>query len=221
MRGNRTAPCATCDKVFTSWTSQRRRYCSPACAAIAVRQPIASRLETRVDRSGDHWLWQGKPDAWGYGRLSSNGRVIHAHRAAWEAVAGPIPTGMSICHTCDVRLCVRNDDIGTYVVCGVSYERRGHLFLATRRVNLEDMHAKGRGRGNPTNGSAHHNAKLTEGQVTEIRDLYDAGGISMKQLGQRFNVSRDAVWRIVHGLNWGHVTSPTGTEHGSPLSSRT
>jgi hypothetical protein len=82
----------------------------------------------------------------GYGWVSHEGRIHLAHRLAWKDVAGEIPSGLFVLHTCDNHSCIRNDDEGTYEVGGVILPRRGHLFVGTQRDNLEDMTRKGRRR---------------------------------------------------------------------------
>jgi hypothetical protein len=175
----------------------------------SITASVIERVARKTDRAGEHWLWQGKPDAWGYGRLSVHPHVYHAHRLAWEAVAGEIPPGKSVLHTCDIRLCVRNDDEGVYVLNGAEYERHGHLWLATRRENLQDMYAKGRdSKRLRARGGAHHNTRLTAEQVVEMKTLYATGEWSQYALGDRYGITNSAVWLIVHGRNWGHVTPP-------------
>lgn len=60
-----------------------------------------------------------------------------------------------MCQLTDDRICVRNDDIGTYVIKGVTVPRRGHLFKGTIADNIRDMWEKGRdgvrGHRSPTN----------------------------------------------------------------------
>ena len=74
------------------------------------------------------WIWLGSCDERGYGYLRFNGRNQRAHRASYETVNGPIPSGLSICHKCDTPSCVNPD----------------HLFAGTQRDNLRDASAKKR-----------------------------------------------------------------------------
>jgi hypothetical protein len=53
---------------------------------------LEDRFEAKVDRSGDHHLWTGSKKADGTGKLKVEGRVVTAHRVAWELANGP-PTG--------------------------------------------------------------------------------------------------------------------------------
>lgn len=54
----------------------------------------------------------------------------YAHRIIWQATNGPVPEGMMLMHSCDVRNCVNLD----------------HLSLGTAWDNNHDMLDKGRGR---------------------------------------------------------------------------
>lgn len=59
----------------------------------------------RVDRSGDCWLWTGKLDERGRGRVWHCGKLMLHHRAVWEILIGPIPAGALLCHHCDNPRC--------------------------------------------------------------------------------------------------------------------
>ena len=52
-------------------------------------------------------------------------------------------------------------------------------------------------------GELHHGHKLTEVDVRVIRDLLNAGGLSLTAIGARFGVGRKAVARIRDGVYWG------------------
>lgn len=64
----------------------------------------------------------------GRGKVSLNGRKVYVHRAMWEQVNGPIPSGMLACHACDNPLCVSP----------------AHIFIGTHADNMRDMVEKGR-----------------------------------------------------------------------------
>jgi hypothetical protein len=83
-----------------------------------------------VDRSGDCWLWTGYRVPTGYGQAWHAGRLVRAHRLAWELTYGPIPPGLCVCHACDVPAC-----------CNPA-----HLFIGPQSANLRDMARKGRRR---------------------------------------------------------------------------
>jgi len=55
-------------------------------------------------------------------------------------------------------------------------------------------------------GETNGNAKLTEEAVGEIRRL-KSDGWSYCQLAARFGVRKGAIWFVVTGRNWKHVTA--------------
>lgn len=145
---------------------------------------MVARFHARYRRGSGCWLWLGKPNRYGYGRLSVGARgaavELLAHRIAWALAYGDIPAGMMVCHSCDTPPCVRPD----------------HLFLGTNVDNVADRHAKGRD-GGPPAGEAHFNAKLRDSQVAELRAAYAVGGVTQQQLADRFGVSRSLVGLLV------------------------
>jgi hypothetical protein len=111
-----------------------------------------------------------------------------AHRWVWEQANGPIPSGMFVCHHCDNPSCVNLE----------------HLFLGSPADNMADKVAKGR-QWHPNYGEQHHNARLTNAEVTEIRRLYEKGvdvragtGRSARELSKRFGVSVGYVHAIIN-----------------------
>jgi hypothetical protein len=85
---------------------------------------------SRIDKSGECWVWTGPVDENGYGYASgrTKGTQARAHRVSWERVYGPIPKGLYVCHHCDNPPCVRIS----------------HLFLGTAADNMRDASIKGR-----------------------------------------------------------------------------
>lgn len=69
--------------------------------------PYLPRFEQLVEKTDSCWLWKGKLNPWGYGRLG----VRPAHRAAYELHIGPIPEGLEIDHLCRVRHCVNPEHL--------------------------------------------------------------------------------------------------------------
>jgi hypothetical protein len=72
---------------------------------------LIERFWSKVDKTGECWLWRGSVNGSGYGRfwLSANTYVM-AHRFAYELEVGPISEGLHIDHVrsrgCRSRRCV-------------------------------------------------------------------------------------------------------------------
>ena len=56
---------------------------------------------------GPCWLWTAAQVGNGYGQFNPHGRLVLAHRFAYELLIGPIPDGLQLDHLCRVRRCVR------------------------------------------------------------------------------------------------------------------
>lgn len=64
------------------------------------------RFEAKIERTDTCWLWTAARSDTGYGSFGVGGKVVNAHRFAYELWIGPIPEGMQIDHLCRVRRCV-------------------------------------------------------------------------------------------------------------------
>jgi len=60
------------------------------------------------------------------------------------------------------------------------------------------------GKGKP--GVAHHNAKLNDDQVREIRRRYRTEDISQLALATEYDIDQSTLWCVVHHKTWAHVT---------------
>lgn len=70
------------------------------------------RFWSKVDKSGECWVWTAARTTRGYGQFHSRlgfkqYKSTLAHRVAWEMANGPVPTGMQLDHLCRNRPCVR------------------------------------------------------------------------------------------------------------------
>lgn len=115
-----------------------------------------------------------------YGHFGMHGKVIDAHRAAYEIYVSKIPDGKCVLHSCDVPLCVNP----------------AHLFLGTQAENLDDMTRKGRRDCGRNDG--HGSAKLTLDQVRAIR----ADSRSNVDIAMEYGVSDTTISNIRLGITW-------------------
>ena len=205
MPAKSTLTCAHCGATFEAFPSNHRRYCSSTCfgaARVAAgyvavpRTPIEERLWSKVDKTGECWLWTGGANNKGYGVISKGGHVSRkmlTHRLSYELAYGPIPAGMAVCHRCDTPLCLRP----------------AHLFLASQAENIADMWQKGRQAGQFTaddaRGERNRTARLTTAQVVEIRRRHAQGGITLVALAAEYGVTPNNVGSIVARNTWKHV----------------
>lgn len=93
----------------------------------------------------------------------------------YELVHEPIPNGMVVCHTCDVKLCINPD----------------HLCIGTQAENLLDMNKKGRRKDV-------HWCILTENDVEYIR----SSAMKNVELARKFNVKDNTISNIRKGISW-------------------
>jgi HNH endonuclease len=156
---------------------------------MQLRDPIAFfEANYLPEPNSGCWLWQRGLDTSGYGSMSVKARSQRTHRFAWKSFKGQIPFGMCVCHRCDVRSCVNPD----------------HLFLGTRRDNDADMRAKNRhsptpGEQGKTRREQNAQAKLTEGDVADIRRRSEE---NWKVLATEYGVNHRTIWKVRTGRSW-------------------
>jgi hypothetical protein len=199
--------CQTCGSTFIvpSWRTKngRAKFCSRDCRKVAptiqVRTP-EERFWEKVNKTDSCWLWIGAKcgkdkHGNGYGTFSidSDGTMQMTHRYSYELHFGPIPEGIKVLHSCDVKLCVRPD----------------HLFLGTQKQNIDDMRAKKRQAPPELTrhlGESHGQAKLTDKQIREIRFRYASlQRPTQKELAVEYGVSSGLISHIITRRNWTHV----------------
>ena len=148
------------------------------------------RFWSKVDASGDCWLWTGCKSH-GYGYISiGNHKMKRTHRIAYQMVVGEVPEGMCVLHKCDNRACVNPK----------------HLFLGTLKDNTQDMMQKGRCRARPNHapfpaGGKHPDARLDEKSVAQIREKRQHGE-RVDGIAKEYGVCPSHIYRICNGARW-------------------
>jgi hypothetical protein len=169
-------------------------YRSRYLRAHQPRIPLADRLWSRVDRSGDCWVWTGRTmPPLGYGQIGRGSRsegLDTTHRVAWEVANGRrVPDGLYVLHRCD----------------NPPWCNPAHLFLGTAGDNSRDMAAKGRT--GTSRGLAHPHGRLSDAQVLEILARY-RNGERAALLAIEFKIHHQYVLMLARGAARQYLTNP-------------
>lgn len=105
----------------------------------------------------------------GYARATVRRKADYAHRHVYRLAKGEISDGLDVCHSCDNRKCINPK----------------HLFLVTRKQNMEDAMSKGR----TARGFSLPQTKLSEADRTAIAELA-AQGVLYKEIATQFGIHR-------------------------------
>lgn len=188
------------------------------------------RFWQRVAHSSECWLWTGPKVGRGYGKTHWNGKTARAHRVAWEITYGPIADGMCVLHKCDNPACCRPDHLflGTYADNNRDMKKKGRTARGEQNGSYTHPESKPRGdkhysrlrpevlaRGEKSGarlhperirrGTKHGMSKLTDAQVTEIRQQYVPRKVTAQELALKYGIARTTIQRIVYGQSWQHL----------------
>lgn len=120
----------------------------------------------------------------GYGAVWFNNKQRCAHRAALILATGQDRAGYDAAHSCNQRACINPR----------------HLSWKTRFENAQDKHAHG----TIVRGEACRGSKLTEAQVTEIVQRFDAQ--SHVEIARFYGVAPQTITAIANGSTWSWLT---------------
>lgn len=150
---------------------------------LEVAANLRDRMTARTIVGEGCWEFKGaKGNKAGHRTIVVNGKIVRAHRIAWELANGRrVPRGLVVMHSCDNPACVNP----------------AHLSVGTQKQNLHDSIRKGRYN---TWGLQKLNAK----QVREIRARAKAGE-RQKAIAKDYGIARNTVSAIVHRKTWAHL----------------
>jgi hypothetical protein len=156
--------------------------CNTCHKGVVVDDKTYWRFIRKVEQ-GACWEWKAVKNQDGYGRLRVNGRMVLAHRWAYEHYMGAIPEGMVLMHTCNNPGCVNP----------------AHLRAGTQAENIAHCSASGRRARGERNGAA----KMTAEDVIYIRIAY--GRLSQRELAEAMGVDPSTISHIVRRKKWAHL----------------
>jgi hypothetical protein len=111
------------------------------------------------------------------------------HSIVVEAFFGPRPPSLEVNH----KNGIRKDNRAANLEYATSSENMKHSYrVLGRKVVIPRGEAQGR-------------AKLTASIVRDIRRLYAKGGITYRDLAERYGVSPATICHILHRKTWAHV----------------
>lgn len=126
-------------------------------------------------RASGHWEWIGPRSANGIPWLCVGKHTYRAYRIAWLLYNGDIEQGMTLRKVCDHPGCINPK--------------------CREKVPTSEQ----------TQGSRHGKSKLTETDIIDIREAYENGSATQKELAQKYGVSQPLMSQIVNGKAWTHV----------------
>jgi hypothetical protein len=139
------------------------------------------RLESKINKTGDCWLWTGAKSSKGYGIFCVKKKLHQAHRLMYMLYNGAIPEGLEVRHMCRNK-CVNPE----------------HLEIGTRSENCQDKVRDG----TSNRGERNATAKLTAEQVLEIRRRSNE---LQSDLAKEFGVGTKNINQIIRRERWKHI----------------
>ncbi|RFB07641.1 HNH endonuclease [Bacillus sp. OE] len=153
------------------------------------KKPCGNKVDFDINENGCFICVSHATSSNGYFGLTKNRKRYSMHRFIYEEMFGEIPEGLVVMHKCDNKKCINPE----------------HMELGTIADNTKDASK----RNLIPKGSSHHNSKLTEDVVREIkRRLRD--GETPKSLSEKYNTSYIGVIKIKNGKSWKHVSLEKG-----------
>jgi hypothetical protein len=168
-----------CNSHYLRW----RRHGDPLSGRVANGELMAEVRRALSDATPDKcWEWPYGKASTGYGHVNYNGKNMGAHRVVCILASGESGDQLHAAHKCGNRGCINPH----------------HLRFATATENQSDCVAHG----TRQRGQQIWSAKLTPEDVHCIRKIWGERGLTMHEIGSRFNVSHSTISEILSGKRW-------------------
>lgn len=201
-----------------------------------------ARFWSKVDRSGDCWLWTGAVGK-GYGRFglqAAPGKVTLAHRVSWVLTHGDLAADVLVTQTCHNRLCVRPEHVTTtdynqvaslrggltgedaaWIRANIAVYTYGEM-AALLGVSSQVVSSVNHGRtwrdaAHVPRGPAQHR-KVNPAIAERMRAEWDDGDhTSLVELAVAFDVAMSTAWMVVNQAHsrGNHRTGPRRIERNA------
>lgn len=139
------------------------------------------------------WEWQKSCNDKGYGQIIVENKNHKVHRISAHLWLGfDLNSDLEICHKCDNKKCFNPE----------------HLFIGTHQENIQDAFIKGRlrnGKDGLFNTDKSKRVDIDDEEIKTIIDLKQSG-ISSKEIGQIYKISRAVVDKIIAGT-WSRIST--------------
>lgn len=111
---------------------------------VAPLPSCVERFWSKVDKTGEYWVWMAGRDRLGYGRFGNSDRLapaassVLAHRIAYEWLVGSIPEGLTLDHLCRNTSCVNPAHLEP--VTNLENLQRGNLGYNKYKTHCKNGH---------------------------------------------------------------------------------
>lgn len=155
---------------------------------------VEVRFWKKVHKEGFNgcWIWNGDSNSKVNPLLRINGKYQLAYRVSWFFETGEWPT-LQLNHKCDKRRCVNPN----------------HLFEGTQLDNMRDMIAKGRKVNHDSSGGNNGRSAMTDVKALEVKQDYDNGTMSVKELSDKHGISTAVAYKLLSGRVYVNATGGT------------
>lgn len=162
--------CRHCKIEFRAGKEGRYKFCNDRCRFLN---------KIKINEETGCWIWIASKNRRGYGTFVPSGkRSGLAHRESYRIFKGDFDNSLSVCHVCDIPLCVNPD----------------HLWIGSHEENMRDMVIKERAK-----------TKLDASQVLEMRNMIENMAMTQADICRKFNISRAQISRIMSRIRWKHI----------------